>query len=78
MAIFKVTHKPSGRAAVVRACCLDCARERMVKAEGEAWSDSSSVEVELIRADERKSLVVMVSGLALAKLKARRGVRADA
>ena len=61
MAIFKVTHKPSGCAAVVRACCLECARETMQKACGDAWAIKADTDVELIRTDERKSIVVLLS-----------------
>lgn len=58
MAIFKVTHK-SGDAAIVRACCVKCAREVASKADGDRWARRNDVAVEVVTERGRDELVAI-------------------
>lgn len=62
MAIFKVTQRDSGKSMIVRAKCVTCARTVAVEhagSEGTAvWRDPERSSVELVRHDDRPSLIL--------------------
>ncbi|OZI57659.1 aldehyde dehydrogenase [Bordetella genomosp. 4] len=62
MAIFKLTERSTGRAMVVRAKCLSCARAVAVENAGpegtRVWRDSALSTVELIRENDKTGLIL--------------------
>ncbi|WP_313397133.1 hypothetical protein [Stutzerimonas nitrititolerans] len=62
MPIFKLTARETGRAAVVRARCITCARTVAADnagAEGTMlWRDPAQSKIELIRPDDKSGLIL--------------------
>ena len=62
MAIFKLTERATGRAMVVRAKCLSCARAVAVEHAGQegtrVWRDPELSSVELVREGDRPGLIL--------------------
>lgn len=62
MAIFKLTERSTGRAMVVRAKCLSCARAVAVENAGSegtrVWRDPALSTVELVRENDKTGLIL--------------------
>jgi len=62
MPIFKVTERTTGRAMIVRAKCLTCARRVAVEHAGpegtRVWRDPELSKVELVRETDRPGLIL--------------------
>lgn len=62
MAIFKITERSTGRAMVVRARCLSCARSVAVENAGpegtRVWRDPALSTVELVPESDKSGLIL--------------------
>lgn len=62
MALFKLTERSTGRAMVVRAKCLSCARAVAVENAGpegtRVWRDPALSTVELVREGDKSGLIL--------------------